>query len=284
LVTGIVGHFLGGALGDLGAELNAHQPVAQVHDQLHDVFDHQDRDPLVADFENQGDHVLELAFAQSRCQFVQEKQFRTGSQGTGQVQPLELNGVELLADGVFGDGEVHEFEHFAAVGRRVHDRSRPVAENGRGHHVFQHGHLGKGDGDLEGTRQPPPAHLLRGLAGSIFAKYEHLARRGRVQPGHGVDQGGLARPVGADQPHDITFVDVHGHRVHRRQPAELFGQFLGLEYDHTRLFLSQGVGLAAEPGRLPDSARQATKTGYLAIKGFTFQSSGKTMSPLPLVY
>ncbi|EPM88720.1 hypothetical protein A260_08009 [Pseudomonas syringae pv. actinidiae ICMP 19068] len=50
-----------------------------------------------------------------------------------------------------------------------------------------------------------------------------------VEAGQAVEDCGLARAVGADHRHDLTFVDGQGHAVNRQQAAKTHAQACGLQ-------------------------------------------------------
>jgi hypothetical protein len=52
------------------------------------------------------------------------------------------------------------------------------------------------------------------------------SRGGPIHPGDGVEAGGLARPVRADQSQDLAASDVERHRVQRGEATELDRQIL----------------------------------------------------------
>ncbi len=100
------------------------------------------------------------------------------------------------------------------------------------HDVLQRRHLVEEADVLEGARDAQPGDLRREHAGDLATLEADGARRGPVDAGDGVEQRGLAGPVGADQPDDLVLVGVEVDLVDGDEAAERLDQLCGLEDPH----------------------------------------------------
>ena len=85
-----------------------------------------------------------------------------------------------------------------------------ISETNFGAHleVLQHRHLGKDDAALRDVGQAARQHLIGPEARDVLA-VEHDAAAGRVHEAHhGLEGGGLARAVGADDADDLAAAHV----------------------------------------------------------------------------
>ena len=176
--------------------------------------------------------------------FVQQQHAGLGGQGAGDLQTalgtvgqvaglfvpqiLQVHGLQQAV------GDVDGFLLFAAGGG-VAGQGAPDAGLGAAvaadHHVLQHGHVAEQTDVLEGA-----GHAQRrdevGLAPveqmllAVGAVQVHGAFRGLVDAGDAVEEGGLAGAVGADEGHDLTFVDGQVQLVEGAQTAEVTRQAL----------------------------------------------------------
>ena len=73
---------------------------------------------------------------------------------------------------------------------------------------------------------PELGDFVRLQADQVLAMELDLARRGDIQPGDHVEDGGLAGAVGADQPHQLARLDADVKIGHGPQAAEELGQCL----------------------------------------------------------
>ena len=113
-----------------------------------------------------------------------------------------------------------------------------LADGGMGPHmvgggdVLEHREVTEQGVELEGA---PDAHLghLVGLGlGDVLAAVDDVPAGGGVDAGDEVEEGGLARAVGAQEAFDLPFLDVEIQVVHDSQPAKALGQAGGLQQPH----------------------------------------------------
>ncbi len=91
-------------------------------------------------------------------------------------------------------------------------------------HVLEHGQLAEQADGLKGTRQAGMRHLVGLLIGDLLPVDKDLSASRGQQAGDDVDQGGLAGPIGADQPEDLTARQRKAHPVQGAQAGKVFGQ------------------------------------------------------------
>jgi hypothetical protein len=91
------------------------------------------------------------------------------------------------------------------------------------HDVLQGGHVGEQADVLESPGEPPRHDLVRLEALHRRSGQENLAGGHRIQPGHAVEQGGLAGAVGADQAVDLALAHAQGNIVQGGEAAKALG-------------------------------------------------------------
>ena len=79
---------------------------------------------------------------------------------------------------------------------------------------------------LEGTGHALLGDFMLGKAGNVLPVQQHLAAGGLVDTGNNVEEGGLARAVGADDAGDGALPDVQAHVLHGLDTAEVDGNVL----------------------------------------------------------
>ena len=89
---------------------------------------------------------------------------------------------------------------------------------------------------------------MGGQIGDGLVPQEDLATRGRMNPGEEIEEGRLARPVGADDAEDLPRVDVKFHFVDRGQPAEKFAEIPDLQKGVHRSRFKKRFGKAEREG------------------------------------
>ena len=90
--------------------------------------------------------------------------------------------------------------------------------------VIAGGHLAKGAGFLRQIPHPPAGALVHGQAGDVLAAQQNLPLVGPDKTHHHVEGGGLARPVGAEQRHDLAAPHPQVHAPHHRPPPVGLGK------------------------------------------------------------
>src|SRR5512137_2846018 len=79
------------------------------------------------------------------------------------------------------------------------------------HDVFEHGHLAEHTDVLEGAADAAAGHLVRRQSHDLLVPEPDGSAVGRHGACYAVEERGLASAVRADEAHDLTLVNVHGH-------------------------------------------------------------------------
>src|SRR4029453_1488667 len=104
--------------------------------------------------------------------------------------------------------------------QRAGEEAAGRAAMGAHHDVVQDGHGPEQRQVLEGAPDAHPGNVV-GLRREQVAILEgDAAGRGLVEPAQAIEEGGLARPVRADQAHDLARLDVERDVVQRDDAAE----------------------------------------------------------------
>ncbi len=85
---------------------------------------------------------------------------------------------------------------------------------------------------LEGTGDAECRDLVRRHVGDVGAVEAEPARGRLVDAAHQVEDGGLARAVGADDGEDLALLDGEAHAVDGADAAEVDRELVGLEEAH----------------------------------------------------
>src|SRR5208282_5534162 len=111
---------------------------------------------------------------------------------------------------------------------------------------------GAGAGPSRGPGRAPiasirPHRARRRESRDFLAEKADRARRGRHQPRHSVEQGRLARAVGANETDDFPFLNGKAYAAQNLEAAEVFENSVQLEQRHDGL-AQQLTICAAAPG------------------------------------
>ena len=97
------------------------------------------------------------------------------------------------------------------------------------HHVLEHGEAREQGQVLKRPRNAEIGDLVSIDIEEVVAVEQDLTRVRFVDPRHDVEQRGLARAVGADQPADLVLVDRERQVVERDDTTEPHGHFSNIE-------------------------------------------------------
>ena len=98
--------------------------------------------------------------------------------------------------------------------------------------IFAHGHLLEHAPALGAERHAQRNHLAGRHADDVLAVKGHLAGARLEQAGDGVERGGLARAVGADEGDDLALVDLEGDALDGVYVAVVDVHVLNFEQAH----------------------------------------------------
>jgi ATP-binding cassette, subfamily B, bacterial len=164
---------------------------------------------------------------QPRHRLVQHEQRGLRCQGHGDFQPL------LVGDGQRRGGRVallaEAGESQDLLGALPHQAAPRAAQEGPGHDVLQHRHVGDDLHDLEGPGDPQLADPVRAGVGDIPTAEEDPAAIHSVEAGDAVEQGALAGAVRPDDAHDLSLVHPEGDIVVGEQSPEALADALHLQ-------------------------------------------------------
>ena len=88
-------------------------------------------------------------------------------------------------------------------------------------HVIQRCHIGEQPDILEGTGDAQAVDLVGGHSLDVDAVDQHATPGGLVHTGKQVENGGLARAVGADEAGDLSGANRNVEAVHGGEAAEV---------------------------------------------------------------
>jgi hypothetical protein len=83
-------------------------PVGEVHDDLHDVFDEKNGDPLFANFPDEQEGFFHFRGIQPGHGLVQQEELWFGGQGLGDLQPLAVRQRESAPQMVLFPRQAHK--------------------------------------------------------------------------------------------------------------------------------------------------------------------------------
>jgi hypothetical protein len=134
---------------------------------------------------------------------------------------------------------------------------RLVVVGGDHEEILERGKLGEDADDLEG----PPDALVKDLVGleAVDAPplEPDLPAVDLLHPGDAVEQRGLARAVGADEPVDMPRLEGERHAVHRRDAAEALHHAVHLEQGSHQIVRGRWYFCCSTP-RMPRGMRSTT--------------------------
>src|SRR5438046_6066310 len=93
----------------------------------------------------------------------------------------------------------------------------------------EHAHTAEGLGNLEAAHDAGPGAPVRRQGGDGAPVEDDVAAVDGQRARHAIDQRGLARAVGTDQPETLAGLHRDAHLVEREEAAEAFGEPLDLE-------------------------------------------------------
>ena len=156
-------------------------------------------------------HQIGLGGAEPAERLVQQEQLRVRGHGPGHLQPLQ---VALREGGGLFQGHVGDAGEFKGVHGLCLDYLHPFPP-------FHRPGGETGDHDIGDDGQAPEGpHVLKGagdthiddvpdlMADELFPLEADASRIGFQYPGEKAQQGGLARPVGADEAQDLLLLDA----------------------------------------------------------------------------
>ena len=209
--------------------------------------------------------LVGLGGVHARRRLVEEQELGLRRQGPDDLQPPLVPVGQVPRQAVRLVGQVEEVQQLQCphvlpslgappAGEPEHVREHPVAVAvAHAHlHVVLHGHAGEEPDVLEGPGDAQAIELVHGLAPGVLAVQQDPALGGLIHVGQQVEDRGLARAVGADEPRDLRAADEEREVVHGPKAPEVHAQVPDV----------QDGGLARVP--LRDDA-QAVQGDHVAV-------------------
>ncbi len=243
-----------GVVGQLATAVHQDDPVRDRLDLLHDVAREQDR-PLLGESPDQRAEVAELPRVEADGRFVEDEERRVAQQCRREPDPLAVALAQLPDEPPLDIAEIARVQcrADAPLDRRSVESEQSAAEP----QVLPHPHLGVRRRRLGQVSDPgeggPP------LLGHPATHDPELSGVGRQHAGDHPDGGGLARPVGAEQPAHDPLRNVEVEVPDRGEPAVSSGDAASLDHRgwwirEPLVHASRGVAPGPPPRRAPRTA------------------------------
>ena len=209
--------------------------------------DHDGRAGLV-ELVDQGQDGLPGGLVEVAGRLVGQHDGGLADQGSGDGDPLALPAGELGGTGVGALGQADQLEGVEGALAALLEGDAGVEEPVG--HVVQHGGVLGQEELLEDEPDPggpQVGHVVVGHGGDVQPGDPHVAAGGPVEGSHQLQQGGLARPRGADDPDQLPLADGEVHPA-QGLDGRLAGIALGhvVDVEHRNLC---GVSIGAVAGR-----------------------------------
>src|SRR5216117_2081533 len=243
------------AVGDLPAEVEHDDAIAEAHHGAHVVLDEQDGDAPIADASHRLHHPVRLLRVHAREGLVEEEHLRVARHRDGDAEgaqvavrqvpclfvlhPREPEVVEDLV-GAVAEGRLVLARH-ASIEKEA-DGGRPPAQVVGDDDVLQGAHLLEDRRLLERADHPLAGHQVGGETCDVLALEDHAAGRPREERGDQLEEGALAGAVRPDDAEHLALVRLERHVVDRHEAAEPLRQVSDLHDDHASAFMPGRAG------------------------------------------
>src|ERR1700674_4119013 len=227
-------HLLRRPVGDLLARDQDDEALREAHHGAHDVLDQDDGDAALVEPHQQLQDVLDLRMRQPGHRLVGDQQFRLRRHGAGELELAHLDLGEIARP---LPGLCFEADEAQELGAAPVDVGGAQVRLGAGVDRIEQGyadivgerHAGERPRQLEAARHAQPGALVR--FEPIEPRPVEVHRAGFVvqRAAQAIDQGALARPVGADQAEALAGLDREAYSVERDEAAEALAEILDLE-------------------------------------------------------
>ena len=200
------------------------------------VLDQQHGDVLrVADTADLAFEDVHLLMVQAGGGFIEQQQLGLGGQGAGELDALADGERQAAGRPVYVAAQFHELDQFhrpvaravllgddRGQAKRVGEEARPGLAVAADHDVFQHREAIEQRDVLEGAADPLGGDAVAGNGQQGAALEQDVAGTGLVEPAQAVEQGCLAGAVRADQPDDLSGMNVEADLVQRHDATEAY--------------------------------------------------------------
>ena len=206
------------------------------------MLDDEDGDPVLADRFQELAQVLLLGGVHAGGGLVQREEARLGGERARDLEAALVAVGEVLGELIAARADAHVFEKLVGAffdGAFLGARARPAqdrAEHARArahvapdHHVLERREIVEEPDVLEGARDPHACDAIRRRVLQLRTLEAETALLLAIDAGEDVEEGGLARAVGADEPVDLALADRERNLGERGEAAEALGDALDLE-------------------------------------------------------
>src|SRR5881409_2628755 len=187
------------SFGDLLAVIEDEYHLAESHDDLHVVLDEQHRLAGIPQPRDGVEQIVEEGAVHAGRRLVEQDQRRVGHEHAHELDELLLAVGEIAGVLAGQRPQPHEVQELAPAALRLSQRAARDDEQ-----VLQRRQLGEDADDLEGAADTAARDLPRLETVQALAAKAHAAGVELLDAGDAVEEGRLARPVGADQAVDAT--------------------------------------------------------------------------------
>src|SRR3984957_2642451 len=247
------------SLRDLHAGAHHHDMVAKRTDRLHHMLDHEDRNALALNLVNEVDADLKLGRVEPSEPFVQEEELRAGRQRAGKFDALLVDIGELRADELGPVRQADPLKEDVGLAQRYGRIRWIAAEHPAEHDVLARRHAGKDAHELECPGDAGAAYLEGPEADDLIALKEDRPGVRLQLASDEVEDGSLARAVGANKAGDAARGDIEGDVADRDETAESFSEAMDAENDARRW--TRAVGGQEPRARPGEAAHEGVKRG-----------------------
>ena len=185
------------------------------------MLNHDDGDAHLANALDQFHGSQHLGWVQPGQQFVQQKQFGSGSQGTREFQPLAIHKCEILSFIRGTRGQPNLFQDLERIGLSLAlflveswPYTLPIVT------LSNTVNCGNGRASWNVRAMPSQQRLCCAVAVMSFPSKRICPLIGRIDSGDQVEQSGFSRTIGTDQPDDLTLVNTHRHVINSHESVE----------------------------------------------------------------
>ena len=198
---------------------------------------------------------------QARCGLIQKDDAWPQRQRTGNFQPFQgsvRHAVSASLDVFLQTHKAHQFRRLFAQfsvtardGRKTQRRFQRIAvqpQVSSHHHVLQGAHVHADLQVLKRAGNAAPGQFVRRFSTDGFTVQQNGATGGGVNPGDQVEQGGLARTIGADDGIDNARLNAETDVLYRLDTTKLNAELLDFKECHAQAALPN---LAASVGTRP---------------------------------
>src|SRR5665647_430829 len=215
----------GGGLRDGSAAGEHHDRIAELEHQGDVVLDHQEGDPALVQLANDLGEPSQQTGVDTPRGLVEQDQLWLEHQDLGQLDQLLLAVRQVTCALAREAAQPHDIEQLAGArslvaADGVGEHGAPAGVRQWGNHVLLHRHVLEKARDLEGPAEPQVAALPRRHLVDPLTLEVDLAGVRSHAAGDQVEERGLARSVGSDQPGDGSLANDETGVVDRHQAAE----------------------------------------------------------------